>query len=185
MSAARRLQGFTILVVLAGVLAASFLPAAPAPTAVPVQPVKAVTLTVADAARAAEFYSRVLFFEKTSDLERQGPGAPLRVVRMRLGDETIELVQDPAAGPVAQPVAIVVNDMEQAYLWLRRNRVTPTSPAPRADWNAETGEMRTVRFRDPDGHRLVLVQFPADKGAGRWRRPSDRVFLGIDHGAVP
>jgi hypothetical protein len=109
----------------------------------------------------------------------------VRVVRMQLGDETLELVQDSAAGASRQPIAIVVNDIEQAYLWLRRNRVTLASPGPRADWDAEAGEIRIVHFNDPDGHRLVLVQFPADKGAGRWRRPSDRVFLGIDHSIIP
>ena len=76
---------------------------------------------------------------------------------------------------------IVVNDIEQAYLWLRRHRLQPVSPAPRPDWNPETGGIRTVHFSDSDGHPLELVEFPADKGAGRWRRPTDRIFLGIDH----
>ena len=168
---------------LGGVLGASLLPAAPAPA--PVRSADALTLTVADAARAAEFYSRVLLFERISDLERRTPpGAVVRVVRMRLGDETIELVQGLAAGPAPQPLTIVVNDMEQAYLWLRRHQIKPASAAPRADWDAESGEIRTVRFNDPDGHRIVLVQFPADKGAGRWRRPTDHVFLGIDRSAI-
>jgi Glyoxalase/Bleomycin resistance protein/Dioxygenase superfamily len=185
MSTTRRLQIVTVLLVLAGVLGASLLPAAPAPPPARVPPAEAVTLPVADVGRAAEFYSKVLFFAKTSELERHGPSSMVRVVRMQLGDETLELVQDSAAGASRQPIAIVVNDIEQAYLWLRRNRIAPTSPPPRADWDPEAGDIRTVHFNDPDGHRLALVQFPADKGAGRWRRPTDRVFLGIDRSAIP
>jgi hypothetical protein len=58
------------------------------------------------------------------------------------------------------------------------------SPAPRQDWEAETGGVRSVRFSDPDGHALALVQFPPGKGAPRWQRPTDRVFLGIDRSAT-
>jgi len=116
-----------------------------------------------------------------SDFELPGPDSRVRIVRMRLGDE---LIEDPAAGRSLQRVAIVVNDIEQAYLWLRRHRVQPASPAPRPDWNPETGGIRTVHFSDPDAHPLALVEFPADKGAGRWRRPTDQVFLGIDHSAA-
>lgn len=31
---------------------------------------------------------------------------------------------------------------------------------------------------------LEILQFPAGKGDARWQRPSDRVFLGIDHTAL-
>src|SRR6266436_5231988 len=106
------------------------LPATPAPSLARVRAVDGVALTVSDAERAAEFYTRVLFFEKMSDFELPGPDSRVRIVRMRLGDELIEL------------------------------------------------------FKDPDGHPIELIQFPADKGVGRWRRPTDRVFLGIDHSAA-
>ncbi|PYN71400.1 MAG: hypothetical protein DMD97_27735 [Candidatus Rokuibacteriota bacterium] len=159
------------------------LPATPAPSLARVRAVDGVALTVSDAERAAEFYTRVLFFEKMSDYELPGPDSRVRIVRMRLGDELMELIEDPAAGRSLQRVAIVVNDIEQAYLWLRRHRVQPVS-SPQADWNPETAGIRTVHFNDPDGHPLELVEFPADKGADRWRRPTDRIFLGIDHSAA-
>ena len=158
------------------------LPATPAPSLARVRAVDGVALTVSDAERAAEFYTRVLFFEKMSDYELPGPDSRVRIVRMRLGDELIELIEDPAAGRSLQRVAIVVNDIEQAYLWLRRHRVQPVSPP--ADWNHETTVIRTVHFNDPDGNPLELIEFPADKGADRWRRPTDRIFLGIDHSAA-
>src|SRR5947207_2892258 len=61
-----------------------------------------VGMTVADMDRAMDFYSRVLTFEKVSDLEVAGTdyehlegvfGLRMRVVRMRLGSEAIELTE--------------------------------------------------------------------------------------------
>jgi catechol 2,3-dioxygenase-like lactoylglutathione lyase family enzyme len=173
----------TVLLALACVLGPPLLPATSGPSVERVRTLEGVALAVADAGRAAEFYARVLFFETVSDQELRGPGSRVRVVRMRLGDEMIELIEDPAAGRSLRRVAIVVNDLDQGYLWLRRHGVRPESPAPRPDWNPQTGGIRTVSFHDPDGHPLALVQFPADLGAARWRRPTDRVFLGIDRSA--
>lgn len=57
-------------------------------------------MTVADMDRSIEFFNRVLTFEKVSDVEVHGSeyerlqglfGLDMRVVRMRLGDEMIEL----------------------------------------------------------------------------------------------
>src|SRR5215510_10118328 len=124
------------------------LPATPAPTTAPFRATEGVVLTVAHAGRAAEFYARVLFFEKTSDFVLQRSEAPVRVVRLRLGDEILELVEDASWSP--QPLSIVVNDLEQAYLWLRRHRVDRISPSPRPDWDPETGDVRSVSFNDPD-----------------------------------
>lgn len=117
------------------------LAAAPAPIPAAIQAVQGVALTVGDCDRAAAFYEKALFFEKVSDVERQGPNSRVRVVRMRLGDEMLELIEDPAADRSPQRLAIVVNDLEQADLRLRR--------------------IRTIHFNDPDGHPLALVQFPA------------------------
>jgi len=60
-----------------------------------------VLITVNDMDRSIDFYSRVLTFEKLSDTELAGEdvehlfgvfGTRVRLVRMKLGDETIELV---------------------------------------------------------------------------------------------
>src|SRR3989304_1425621 len=64
--------------------------------------VDAVGMTVSDMDRAVEFYARVLTFEKVSDVEVAGSeyehlqgvfGLRMRVVRMKLGDESIELTE--------------------------------------------------------------------------------------------
>jgi len=120
------------------------------------------------------------------------------VVRMRLGAEHLDLVEPltPRGRPVPadsrsqdrwfQHVAIIVNDMDQAHLWLRRHRVEPVSPEPQRlpDWNASAAGIRAFYFKDPDGHVLEILQFPSDKGDPRWQRTSESVFLGIDHTAI-
>jgi len=67
---------------------------------VAVRAVGPVGMTVSDMDRAAEFYSTVLTFQKVSDVEVAGAdyehlegvfGLRMRVVRMKLGDESIEL----------------------------------------------------------------------------------------------
>jgi catechol 2,3-dioxygenase-like lactoylglutathione lyase family enzyme len=64
--------------------------------------VDAVGMTVSDVDRSVDFFSTVLSFEKISDVELAGPdyehlegvfGLRMRVVRMRLGSESIELTQ--------------------------------------------------------------------------------------------
>ena len=173
----------------------------------PARAVNGVAITVSDMDRAVAFYSTVLFFEMVSDVRSSGPevdslfgmrGAGVRVVTMRLGAERIELVQDlgrdghamPAdagsADHALQHIAIAVNDMDQAYLWLHRHHVEQTSPVPplQPELNPGARGVRTFAFADPDGYALEIVQFPAGKGDARWQRPSDRVFLGIDHTAI-
>src|SRR6266571_1365490 len=64
--------------------------------------VDAIGITVSDMDRAVDFYSKVLTFEKISDAEVAGEnyehlegvfGLRMHVVRMRLGDESIELTE--------------------------------------------------------------------------------------------
>jgi catechol 2,3-dioxygenase-like lactoylglutathione lyase family enzyme len=172
-----------------------------------IRAVHAVGMTVADMERSIAFYGQVLGFEKISDGEAWGDeherlhgvfGLRLRVVQMRLGEETIELTEylTPRGRPIPvdsrshdrwfQHVAIIVSDMDRAYGWLRQHRVEHASPAPQRlpDWNASAGGIRAFYFKDPDGHPLEILWFPPGKGDPKWRRPTDRLFLGIDHTAI-
>jgi catechol 2,3-dioxygenase-like lactoylglutathione lyase family enzyme len=167
----------------------------------PTRAVGGVAIPVADMERSIAFYSTLLFFEKVSDVETAGfeiarlfgtNGGLIRVVTMRLGADQIELVEygGRRAGPAHAPdgarspehIAIVVNDLDQALLWLRRNHVAQSAPEP--DRAPSAGGVRTVSIEDPDGHALEILQFQAGKGDARWQRPTDRVFLGIDHAAI-
>lgn len=166
-----------------------------------------IQMTVADMDRSVEFYSHVLTFEKTSDTEIAGEdvehlfgvfGARVRVVRMRLGDESIELVQFLAPRGRAIPadsrsndlwfqhIAIIVSDMDRAYQVLRENRVEHASTGPQRlpDWNKNAAGIKAFYFKDPDEHPVEILEFPEDKGAAKWHKPSGRLFLGIDHTAI-
>ena len=166
-----------------------------------------VVMTVADMDRSVEFYTRVLTFEKESETERSGPefdalyGVPkahIRAVELKLGDESIELLQfigtsgDPIPSDARsndlsfQHVAIIVSDMDRAYAVLRQNNVQHISPYPQRlpDWNPNAAGIRAFYFRDPDGHSLEILQFPAGKGNPKWQVTDGRLFLGIDHTAI-
>jgi catechol 2,3-dioxygenase-like lactoylglutathione lyase family enzyme len=171
------------------------------------QGVDAIAITVSDMERAVDFYSKVLAFEKVSDTEVAGDdyehlqgvfGLRMRVVRMRLGDEFIELHEylAPKGRPIPvdsrsndrwfQHIAIIVSDMDKAYRLLRQNKVEHASPGPQRlpDWNRNAGGIRAFYFKDPDGHPVEVLQFPPEKGPEKWHHPSDKLFLGIDHTAI-
>ena len=169
--------------------------------------VDAIGITVSDMDRAVDFYSKVLTFEKVSDTEVAGEdyerlegvfGLRIRVVRMRLGDEFIELTEylAPKGRPIPvdsrsndrwfQHIAIIVSDMDKAYALLRRNKVEHASSGPQRlpDWNKNAAGISAFYFKDPDGHPVEVLQFPPDKGLEKWHLPTDKLFLGIDHTAI-
>ena len=169
--------------------------------------VAGVGMTVSDMDRSVDFYSKVLSFEKVSDVEVWGSeyerlqglfGLRMRVVRLRLGGEFIELTEylAPKGRPIPvdsrsndrwfQHIAIIVSDMDRAYQWLCQHKVEHASSGPQRlpDWNTNAAGIRAFYFKDPDGHPLEILQFPPDKGDPKWHRVTDRLFLGIDHTAI-
>jgi catechol 2,3-dioxygenase-like lactoylglutathione lyase family enzyme len=172
-----------------------------------VQGVDAIAITVSDMDRAVDFYSKVLSFEKVSDIEVAGGpyeelegvfGLRMRMVRMKLGDESIELTEflAPKGRPIPvdsrsndrwfQHIAIIVSDMNKAYAWLRQNKVEHASSGPQKlpEWNKQAAGISAFYFKDPDEHPVEILQFPADKGAEKWHRSDGKLFLGIDHTAI-
>jgi catechol 2,3-dioxygenase-like lactoylglutathione lyase family enzyme len=98
--------------------------------------------------RSVDFFTHVLDFEKVADREVSGSdyehlegvfGLRMRVVRMKLGDEAIELTEylAPRGRPLPvdsrsndrwfQHIAIIVSDMDLAYRRLREHRVEHAS----------------------------------------------------------
>jgi catechol 2,3-dioxygenase-like lactoylglutathione lyase family enzyme len=169
--------------------------------------VESVTMTVSDMDRSLRFYHDVLGFELASDVERAGDdyehlvgvfGSRVRLVTLRLGDETLQLEQfiSSAGRPIPadsrsndgwfQHVAIIVSDMDRAYAWLRERHVEQSSPAPQLlpAWNPNAGGISAFYFRDPDGHNLEVLHFPPGKGDAKWQRHTEALFLGIDHTAI-
>ena len=181
--------------------------AAPARQPALIQAVGPIEITVSDLDRSLDFYSRVLAFEKVSEVEVEGAeyerlqgvfGLRMRVAKMRLGGEEIELAEYLAPRGNArtadarshdrwfQHVSIIVSDMDKAYARLREHKVEHASTGPQTlpAWNRNAGGIKAFYFRDPDGHTLEVLSFPPDKGAAKWHAKSDRLFLGIDHTAI-
>ncbi len=175
----------------------------PAAESVPV-----VGLTVSDMDRSLGFYTGMLPFRVVADTEVAGApwealtglfGVRMRVVRLALGDERLELIEYLAASTPGRPapvdarsndrwfqhVAIIVSDMDSAYHLLRAHRVRSASTGPQLLPKTIPGAagIRAFYFKDPDGHPLEILQFPPDKGDPRWHRKGE-LFLGIDHTAI-
>lgn len=174
-----------------------------------VQKVESVGFTVSDMDKAIDFYTRVLPFEKVSDREIWGAdferlsgvfGARVRVVRLRLGSEILELTEylNSTGRPIPvdsrsndrwfQHIAIIVSDMDRAFEVLRKNKVRFASPAPQTlpETIPAAAGIRAFYFKDFDNHVLEILQFPAGKGAAKWHAPAKDggLFLGIDHTAI-
>jgi catechol 2,3-dioxygenase-like lactoylglutathione lyase family enzyme len=173
----------------------------------PVTALDSIGMTVSDLDRSVDFYTRVLSFEKVSEYEAEGAGYEhlegvfglhTRTARLRLGDEFLDLTEYLAPKGRAltadsrgndrwfQHVAIITSDMDRAYAWLRQNKAQHASSGPQRlpAWNRNAGGIQAFYFRDPDGHYLEALAFPPDKGNPKWHRPTDKLFLGIDHTAI-
>ena len=169
--------------------------------------VDAIGITVSEMDRSVKFYSDVLGFKRISDQELYGSkyeqlqgifGLRMRVVRMQLGDEFIELIDYLTSGGRSIPedaksndlffqhIAIVVSDMEKAYRQLRRFNIEYVSTGPQTlpkSIPAAEG-IKAFYFHDPDKHNLELIYFPKGKGQDKWQHANGKIFLGIDHTAI-
>jgi catechol 2,3-dioxygenase-like lactoylglutathione lyase family enzyme len=172
-----------------------------------VKRVDAIGITVSDMDRSVSFYSNVLGFNKVSDTELYGTeyeqlegvfGLRMRVVRMQLGDEFIELTDYLTSGGRSIPgdsksndlffqhIAIVVSDMDKAYAQLKSFNIEHVSTGPQTlpiTIPAAAG-VKAFYFHDPDKHNLELIYFPKGKGQDKWQQADGKIFLGIDHTAI-
>lgn len=135
-----------------------------------------IGISVKDADRAADFYERVLGFQRVSEATLSADRAVLagfgpvafRMVRMQTGyGERIKLLQqdppaigDPAEGTLLGRAGIsyltfVVTDIDEAVERLRAASVTLLSEGP---FQTRPGT-RLLFFRDSEGNPLELVQY--------------------------
>lgn len=168
--------------------------------------IRGFTLTVSNLDQAVAFYENALGFRKVGERAISDRnfdyltgvfGTRVRTATLALGDEHIQLEQYVAPGGQPIPVdsrsndlwfqhfAVVVSDMEAAYEHLRQAGVQSISSAPQTipESNRAAAGIKAYKFKDPDGHPLELLWFPADKGRAKWHDAS-RLFLGIDHSAI-
>ena len=173
--------------------------------------VETVGMTVSDMDRSVAFYSRVLGFEAISDVEVAGAeyerlqgvfGLRMRIVRLRLGGETLELTEylapstgrsDPgrtrgASDRWFQHVAIVVSDMDArlpACCALDHVRHASSGPQRLPDWNPNAGGIRPSTSRTPMATRWKSSAVSAGQGRSALADArAGRLFLGIDHTAI-
>lgn len=191
--------------------------------------VAGVSITVEDLEREVDFFTKVLDFQKIKEEKWSGTevaklfgfrrnNTGVQIVTLQLGGEKIQLMDfdGEESRPVApdtrsndlwfQHLAIVVSDMDAAYQKLLKNKVVHVSTAPQTlpGYLPDAAGIKAFYFRDPEGHNLELIWFPAGKGAGKWQsavvvgssgeqssgnqKPSNQkpetLFLGIDHTAI-
>jgi catechol 2,3-dioxygenase-like lactoylglutathione lyase family enzyme len=107
---------------------------------------------------------------------------------LRLGDQRIELdCFDNAGGPYPpdvtgadsrfQHLALVTDDAAAAWLHACTLGATAISVGGPVTLPASSGGVTAIKFRDPEGHPLELLQFPDGPSAGSG-------LLGIDHSAI-
>src|SRR5207249_2849103 len=167
-----------------------------------------IGITVSDIDRSVEFFSKVLSFETMSEIEIYGSdyehlyglfGMRARIVRMKLGDESIELTEylTTEGRPMTvdsrsndrwfQHIAIIVSDMDKAYQWLRQNKVEHASTGPQTlpEWNKNAGGIRAFYFKDPDQHALEILWFPPGKGDAKWHRETQNAKRKRDSAQPP
>jgi catechol 2,3-dioxygenase-like lactoylglutathione lyase family enzyme len=163
------------------------------------------SLTTPDASRLAEFYAAAFGCRCLRSDRLEGPaferlmsiaGGAQRQ-QLAAGEERIELLQfDHPGAPYPtnasssdrafQHFALVVADMHRALLRLEGTRGwTPISrPGPQR-LPASSGGVTAYKFRDPDGHPLEFLQFPAAQVPVRWQgHAGSEGILGIDHSAI-
>lgn len=157
-----------------------------------------------DLARAVAFYRDALGFRvdgiggKMSPPWTRLPGidiAPSRCAHLSLGAQQIELTEFVDAAPYPdnstacdlwfQHCAIVVSDMPAAHARVIANGAVPITQAGPQALPPSTGLVTAFKFRDPDGHPLELIHFPAGTGDPAWQAArTDGPTLGIDHTAI-
>jgi catechol 2,3-dioxygenase-like lactoylglutathione lyase family enzyme len=161
-------------------------------------------LTGRDARQLSEFYQAAFDCRLLNTDRLEGAAfETLMAVRggahritLGLGTETIEILQfDTPGRPYVEPLsptensfqhfALVVSDMDSAWRrlttlsgWTAMTTGGPQRLPPRS------GSVRAFKFRDPEGHPLEFLEFPADSRPAYWSSLPGGLFLGIDHSAL-
>lgn len=171
----------------------------------PVTQLLKISITVADPEGVAAFYREALGLEpgtataiddpaRTSLLGLEATVAA-RAVPVRVGQQEIELVAfDPPGRPYPpdsaandqwfQHVALLAGDMAAAWERLRRRSPKEITRGGPQVLPPNTGSVGAFKLRDPEGHPLELLHFPAGVGAPVWHETSDTGILGYDHSAI-
>ncbi len=170
-----------------------------------VQKLSRIALVSREPESLAAFYESAFGFTRGDDTQLAGtaletllgiPGAKARLIPLRLGSQTIEILgihpegeaypaDVPGWSNLFQHFAIVVSSMAAAYAKLSAQAGwKPISTEGPQALPASSGGVTAFKFRDPEGHPLELLAFPPDAVPERWQRSDATGFLGIDHSAI-
>ena len=170
-----------------------------------VQKLSRIALVSREPDRLASFYQSAFGFVRGDERQLAGtalqsllciPGAKARLIPLRLGGQTIELLgidpegeaypaDVPAWSNLFQHFAIVVSSMSAAYAKLSAQAGwKPISTEGPQGLPASSGGVTAFKFRDPEGHPLELLAFPSGAVPERWQGSDVTGFLGIDHSAI-
>lgn len=159
---------------------------------------------VRDMAASVAFYTGALGFSAEAvpdfddDLLAGAWGErPRGFMRLRLGRQSLLLAacegsespaDDGAADPRFQHIAIVTRDMAAAWALLSTWQPGSISRGGPQRLPQSSGGVKAVKFRDPDGHPVELLEFPPARLPQRWAEAGDGSGggpnLGIDHSAI-
>jgi catechol 2,3-dioxygenase-like lactoylglutathione lyase family enzyme len=162
-----------------------------------VSAITAFRLTTTDSERLARFYAELGFAvgdrEAIGDdeitllgLKHGGSRLPLHLGGQRVDLDCFDVIGRPypaaatAADLCFQHLAIVTDDAEIAWKRVQALGVAPISTSGPVLLPPATGVAAAVKFRDPDGHPLELLQLTAASG----RSWIGTHLLGIDHSAI-
>jgi catechol 2,3-dioxygenase-like lactoylglutathione lyase family enzyme len=152
-----------------------------------------IRLVSADPEALAGFFIAALGFSRAAATQ---PAPGETVVPLRLGAQAVDLVgfaepgrpypaEVPGWSPLFQHIALVVSDMAAAHARLSaRPDWRPISTAGPERLPAASGGVTAFKFRDPEGHPLEFLEFPAGSVPEPWRGVGGDICRGIDHSAI-
>jgi catechol 2,3-dioxygenase-like lactoylglutathione lyase family enzyme len=158
-----------------------------------------IRLVSADPEALAVFFTAALGFTRvtsTRPLVDRRTTSGATIVPLRLGAQAVDLVgfdrpgrpypdAVPGWSPLFQHIALVVSDMAAAHARLAAcPGWRPISTAGPERLPAASGGVSAFKFRDPEGHPLEFLAFPASGIPEIWRRAGPDSCLGIDHSAL-
>ena len=163
-----------------------------------------IDFTATDLAETRRFYEGLGFAASAEPASVDGaelallglPDARAERLTMALGAQEVSFLRfDPPGRPYPegstatdlwfQHIAIAVSDMAEAHARALAAGAVPITRDGPQTLPADTGGVTAWKFRDPDGHPLELLFFPAGTGARAWQaRDVASPFLGVDHTAI-
>lgn len=164
-----------------------------------------LSITVADLAGTAAFYRDALGLEIGPERSLHDPawnallglrpGTRARARGIVIGPQALDIVAfEPPGNPYPperssndqwfQHLAFVCGNIAEVSRRLEARHPGVITRGSPVRLPPNTGSVNAFKFRDPEGHPLELISFPAGVGAPQWHEMSAEGILGYDHTAI-